>query len=136
MKSSVSILLAFLLLFSTVGMAKTTHWCMGHEMESVVAFGEKHIDCGMEMTSEQKDPTDATADPGSCCKNTTEHVQVDDEFQLSSLDHSIDLPFVYSLITTFIFNASFFTSPVGDIPNYSSPPPQQDLQLLHEAFLI
>ena len=134
MKSTVSLILAFFLLFSTVGMAKTTHWCMGHEMESVVGFGEKHLDCGMEMHEDQEDASNT--DPSSCCKNTTQHLQVDDDFQLSSLDHSLDLPFVYALFQTFVFGANFFTSAVGALPQYCSPPPQQDLQLLYETFLI
>ena len=134
MKAFISIALAFFLLFSTVGMAKTTHWCMGHEMESVVGFGEKHLDCGMEMPDEQEDTSNT--DPSSCCKNTTQHLQVDDDFQLSSLDHSLDLPFVYALLQTFVFGANFFTAEPADLPEYSSPPPPQDLQLLYETYLI
>lgn len=132
MKAFISISLAFSLLFSTVGMAKTTHWCMGHEMESVVGFGEKHLDCGMNMPNEQKD----ASDPSSCCENTIQHLQVDDDFQLSSLDHSLDLPFVYALLQTFVFGANFFTTVAADLPQYSSPPPPQDLQLLYETYLI
>ncbi len=134
MKAFISIALAFFLLLSTVGMAKTTHWCMGHEMESVVGFGEKHLDCGMELPDEQEDASNT--DPDSCCKNTTQHLQVDDDFQLSSLDHSLDLPFVYALLQTFVLGANFFTIIAGDIPQNSSPPLPQDLQLLYETYLI
>jgi len=133
-KAFISIALAFFLLFSTVGMAKTTHWCMGHEMESVVGFGEKHLDCGMEMPGQEGGASNA--DPDSCCKNTTQHLQVDDDFQLSSLDHSLDLPFVYALLETFVFGVNFFDVVAGVIPQYSSSPPPQDLQLLYETYLI
>jgi len=133
-KAFISIALAFFLLFSTVGMAKTTHWCMGHEMESVVGFGEKHLDCGMEMPGQEGGASNA--DPDSCCKNTTQHLQVDDDFQLSSLDHSLDLPFVYALLETFVFGVNFFNVVAGTIPQYSSSPPPQDLQLLYETYLI
>ena len=134
MKAFISIALSFFLLFSTVGMAKTTHWCMGHEMESVVGFGEKHLDCGMEMPGQEGGASNA--DPDSCCKNTTQHLQVDDDFQLSSLDHSLDLPFVYALLETFVFGVNFFDVVAGVIPQYSSSPPPQDLQLLYETYLI
>lgn len=105
---------------------------MGHEMESVLGFGEKHLDCGMNMPNEQKD----ASDPSSCCENTTQHLQVDDDFQLSTLDHSLDLPFVYALLHTIVFNANFFTAVAAAIPQYNSPSPPQDLQLLHETYLI
>ena len=109
---------------------------MGHEMQSVVGFGEKHLDCGMEKPSKRENQTNTSAELGTCCENTTQHLQVDDDFQLSSLDHSLDLPFVYALLQTFVFGANFFSSPAGAIPHYSPPPPPQDLQLLYETFLI
>lgn len=132
MKSSLSILLAFLLLFSTVGVAKTTHWCMGHQMDSKIGFGKEHLDCGMEVPIEDS----TSEDPSSCCENKIQHLQVDDDFQLSSLDHSLDLPFVYALLQTFVFGANFFTTVAANLPEYSSPPPPQDLQLLYETYLI
>lgn len=107
---------------------------MGHEMASVVGFGEKHLDCGMEMPGQQEDTPNT--DPDSCCKNTTQHLQVDDDFQLSSLDHSLDLPFVCALLQTFVFGVNFFNTAAEAIPQYSSPPPPQDLQLLYETYLI
>ncbi|MEY3644442.1 MAG: hypothetical protein RLZZ207_1137 [Bacteroidota bacterium] len=103
-------------------------------MESAVGFGQKHLDCGMEMPEEQNDAS--IPDPISCCENTTQHLQVDDDFQLSSIDHSLDIPFVYALLKTFFFGANFFTTVAGDIPQYSSPSPPQDLQLLYETYLI
>ena len=134
MKAFISIALAFFLLFSTVGIAKTTHWCMGHEMESAVGFGQKHLDCGMEMPEEQNDAS--IPDPISCCENTTQHLQVDDDFQLSSLVHSFDLPFVTALLQTFASEVNFFIPAIGANPQYCSPSPPQDLQLLYETYLI
>jgi hypothetical protein len=43
------------MLFSTIGMAKTTHFCMGHAMKSEFGFGEKHLNCGMEMPMDHSD---------------------------------------------------------------------------------
>jgi hypothetical protein len=136
-KAFISICLSFLLLFSTVGMAKTTHWCMGHEMESVVGFGEKHLDCGMEMPAEQENSGDASADPDSCCKNTTQHLQVDDDFQVSQLDFQLNPIFILPFVQVFVVGFDFFAVNALHFPAESSPdPPKRDFQLLYQTFLI
>ena len=130
MKSSVSILLAFLLLFSTVGMAKTTHWCMGHEMDSTIGFGEKHLDCGMELPANQEDPS-------SCCENKTQHLQVDDDFQFSQVDFQLNPTFTLPFIQVFVFELDFFSIQEIYFSAESSPPfPKRDFQLLYQTFLI
>jgi hypothetical protein len=135
MKSSVSILLAFLLLFSTVGMAKTTHWCMGHEMESAIGFGEKHLDCGMELPA---DPNESTPeDPSSCCENKTQHLQVEDDFQVNQVEFQLSPAFTLSFLQVFIFEVDFFSIQEVDFPSDHSPPvPKRDFQLLYQIFLI
>ncbi len=135
MKSSVSILLAFLLLFSTMGMAKTTHWCMGHEMESAIGFGEKHLDCGMELPSEDSNTT--SEDPSSCCENKTLHLQVDDDFQVSQVEFQLSPTFTLPNLQIFIFKVDFFNIQEVDFHTEHSPPvPNRDFQLLYQSFLI
>ena len=135
MKSSVSILLAFLLLFSTVGMAKTTHWCMGHEMESAIGFGEKHLDCGMELPNE--DSTTSSEDPSSCCENKTQHLQVDDVFQVIQIEFQLSPSYILPPLQAFIFEVDFFSIQEVDFPSEHSPPvPKRDFQLLYQSFLI
>jgi hypothetical protein len=136
MKSSVSILLAFLLLFSTVGMAKTTHWCMGHEMDSTIGFGEKHLDCGMEVPADQENEA-TPEDPSSCCENKTQHLQVDDDFQFSQVDFQLNPTFTLPFIQVFVFEFDFFAVSAIDFPAESTPdPPKRDFQLLYQTFLI
>lgn len=128
-----SILLAFLLLFSTMGMAKTTHWCMGHEMESAIGFGEKHLDCGMELPSEDS----SSGDPSSCCENKTQHLQVDDDFQLSQVEFQLSPSFTLPLLQVFVFEGDFFSIQEVVFPTEHSPPVlQRDFQLLYQSFLI
>ena len=68
MKSSISILIALLVFFASVGMAKTTHFCMGMEMKSEIGFGKKHVDCGMEMPMDHSEnEQDNQQDTRSCC---------------------------------------------------------------------
>jgi hypothetical protein len=136
MKSAVSLILALFLLFSTVGMAKTTHWCMGHAMDSAIGFGEKHLDCGMELPADQENEA-TPEDPSSCCENKTQHLQVDDDFQVSQLDFQVDPSFTLPFIQVFVVGFDFFAVSAIDFPVESSPdPPKRDFQLLYQTFLI
>jgi hypothetical protein len=136
MKSTVSLILALFLLFSTVGMAKTTHWCMGHAMDSAIGFGEKHLDCGMELPADQENEANPE-DPSSCCENKTQHLQVDDDFQVSQLDFQLNPTFAIPFIQVFVFGLDFFAVTAIHFPTESSPdPPKRDFQLLYQTFLI
>jgi hypothetical protein len=136
MKSTVSLILALFLLFSTVGMAKTTHWCMGHAMDSAIGFGEKHLDCGMELPADQENEA-TSEDPSSCCENKTQHLQVDDDFQVSQLDFQLNPTFTLPFIQVFVVGLNFFAGSAIHFPTESSPdPPKRDFQLLYQTFLI
>lgn len=137
MKSLISISLSVFMLFSTVGMAKTTHFCMGHEMKSEIGFGEKHLDCGMSMPMEHSEnEAEENPDTSSCCENITEHLQVDDDVQLKKLDFKLDLNFSIALVQIFIFGIDSYSSEIHKVGFYLPPPPTQDLHVLYESFLI
>jgi len=137
MKSLISISLALFVLFSTVGMAKTTHFCMGHAMKSEIGFSQKHLDCGMNMPMDHSDhEADNKQDPNSCCENITEHLQVDDEVQIKNLDIKLDLNFAIALIQVFVIGSDYFSIESEIAPHHPSPPPAQDLHVLYETFLI
>ena len=133
MKARTSILLALLLLFSTVGIAKTTHVCMGHEMESVIGFGKKLLNCGMELPNKNS----TSKDPSSCCENKTQHLQVDDDFQLTKVAFQLTPLFIQPVLPDFILEINFFSSQKETFCNENSPPGiTRDFQLLYQSFLI
>ncbi len=137
MKAQVSILLALLVFFASVGMAKTTHFCMGTEMMSELGFGAKHVDCGMEMPMDHSDnDPDNQKDPNSCCENVTEHLQVDDEFQLKKLDIQFQLNFAVALVQVFVFGLEANTDAPNTFSAESTPPISRDYQVLYQNFLI
>jgi hypothetical protein len=136
-KTFVSISLAFFVLFSTIGMAKTTHFCMGHAMKSEIGFGEKHLDCGMEMPMDHSEnEQDNQKDPSSCCENITEHLQVDEDVQLKKFEIKLDLNFALALVQVFIFGLDASLQENPELPHYPSPPPVEDLHVLYETHLI
>ncbi|MCU0400977.1 MAG: hypothetical protein MUE75_08205 [Algoriphagus sp.] len=137
MKTLVSISLAFFVLFSTIGMAKTTHFCMGHAMKSEIGFGEKHLDCGMEMPMDHSDnEQDNSKDPKSCCENITEHLQVDEDVQLKKFEAKIQFNFAVAFFEVFLFGVDPLTSVDSQVTYYLSPTPPEDLHLLFESLLI
>jgi len=117
-------------------MAKTTHWCMGHAMDSAIGFGEKHLDCGMELPADQENEA-TSEDPSSCCENKTQHLQVDDDFQVSQIDFQLNPTFTLSFIQVFVVGFDFFKISAIHFPAEFSPdPPKRDFQLLYQTFLI
>ena len=104
-------------------------------MESAIGFGEKHLDCGMELPA---DPNRSIPeDPSSCCENKTQHLQVEDDFQVSQFDLQVNLSFTLSFVQAFVFGVDFLTLYRVDFPKESSPPnPKRDFQLLYQSFLI
>ena len=137
MKASVSIIMALLVFLASVGMAKTTHMCMGTEMKSELGFGAKPVDCGMEMPMDHSEnSSDNQKDPKSCCENITEQIQVDDEFQLKKLDFQFQLDIAVALVQVFIFGLDQIEAEQTFFSPYLSPPLDQNLQVLYQNFLI
>ena len=118
-------------------MAKTTHFCMGHAMKSELGFGEKHLDCGMEMPMDHSEnEQDNQKDPNTCCENITEHLQVDEDVQLKKFEIKLDLNFALALVQVFIFGIDSSLQENPQLPHYPSPPPVEDLHVLYETYLI
>jgi hypothetical protein len=132
-----SISLAFLVLFSSVGMAKTTHFCMGQAMKSDIGFSPKHLDCGMAMDMDHEESdSNSEKPPQSCCENITEHLQVDDDVQLEKNHYSFNLDFALALTQIFIFGLDSVDTDQPTFTLYASPPLIQDFHVLFEQFLI
>ncbi|MDO8966271.1 hypothetical protein [Algoriphagus sp.] len=137
MKTIFSISLAFLVLFSSIGMAKTTHFCMGHAMKSDFGFSPKHLDCGMAMDMDHEE-SDSKSEKStqSCCENITEHLQVDEDVQLEKNHYSFNVVFAVALAQVFIFGLDSVETEQPTFALYTSPPLIQDFHVLFEQFLI
>jgi len=127
-----------MILLSSVGLAKTIHLCMGTEMESAIGFSTIEIEC--EMAKKKADchsKSDTTShEEKDCCDEEFELLVLDQELQKSTLNLDISPEFVVSLVYTF-FGVSIFQAEKNE--NYTDYPPpvlRQDLQVLHQSFLI
>jgi len=127
-----------MILLSSVGLAKTIHLCMGMEMESAIGFSTTTIDCGMaKKKADCHSNADSTSkDEADCCDEEFELLVLDQELQKSTLHLDYSPEFVVSLIYTFL-GISIFPSETNE--NYTDYPPpvlRQNLQVLHQSFLI
>jgi hypothetical protein len=138
LKKILSIAFSLMILLSSVGLAKTIHLCMGIEMESAIGFSPSHIECEMAKKKpnchSEKDSSEH--EEKDCCDEEFELLVLDQDLQKSTLNLDYSPEFVISLVYTFLGISIF---PVETNENYSDYPPpilRQDLQVLHQSFLI
>lgn len=124
-----SILLAVLVLFSTVSFTVEKHFC-GDTLIDVAVFSEAHK-CGIEMN-------EAVVAEKHCCKDIVEVVVGQDQLKFSSFE-DLDfkqLQFIASFVCT--YSNLFENLPKQIIPHKDYSPPNLflDIQLLNDTFLI
>ncbi len=125
---SFSMLLALLVLFSTVSFTVVKHYC-GDTLVDVAIFSEAKACGGMENDKSMKK---------SCCDDEVDVVKGQDQLKLSSFE---DLDFEQQQFIdafTFSYINSFENLPKETIPHkeYSPPDLVYDIQVLDEVFLI
>lgn len=129
---SFSVLMAFLVLFSTVYITIESHMC-GDVLIDVSVFSEAEK-CKMEAF--EMEQMAITKD--NCCKDNLEVVKGQDDLKLTSFeDLQIDQQFfVTSLV--YSFDSLFEGLPTQIIPhkNYSPPNLIADIQVLDQVFII
>lgn len=135
MKKSISILLSFLLLMSSSGVAYTQHFCGGKEMASSVTLGEKSLSCGMDMPVSTCDVPTNTEE--GCCDNEHTAVTTDENFSKTSFHINFQKPMVAVGPVFFIpaakIQAAHRSFPVA---YYNPPPLQRNIPVLYQVFLI
>ena len=131
----ISIVLSFLLLLSSSGLAYAQHFCGEYMMEAKITLGEKHLSCGMVMELPGCDDS-PTEKPG-CCENEYTHVDLDDNFAKASFD--LELPSQWVLVTvisTFQPQVSLSSKPPVLLGNHDPPEPERLLYKRYETYLI
>ena len=139
MKKFLSILLAFLILISNVGIAMGTHFCGGKAVESKLMFHQKDLHCG--MAKKQMVCNDHSEEEmlvkSACCENDFLDLEVDDNYNyhqstILKLDPVIAFAFTISFLHLF-----------GDVnaintnyPPYKSPPLVRPFQSLFQVFIL
>ena len=130
--TSLSITLAFLVLFSTVSLTIEKHFC-GDVLVDVSIFSEGE-DCGKDTLALET----AAITKKSCCKNEIDVVQGQKNLTIKTID---DLEFEQQLFLTaftYTYSALFEDLSTQIIPHKDYAPPRLViyLQLVHDTFLI
>ncbi len=127
-----SVVMAVLVLFSTVSWTIEKHTCMGRVMD--VALFSKAQDCGMEaaMLMMEED-----SDENHCCGEEILTIQGQDDLNISFNDITLDQQ-VFVVVFAKAYVALFSSSERQTNINEYYPPPLlvRDIQLLDETFLI
>ena len=123
-----AVLMAFLVMFSTVSVTIEKHYCRGHLMDvSIFAEADK---CNMEMPDKPA--------MKFCCEDVVDVIEGQDELKLSPT-HDFDFEkqqFTDHIIGT--YTELFVPLPEEIVPfkHYNPPKLFKDIQVLNEVFLI
>jgi len=120
-----SVIMAFLVLFSTFSFTVEKHYCGGHLVDSAIFTKVKKC-------------SDANVLPKPCCKDHVEVVKGQDQLKVNSfkdLDLNTQIVFTAFVYSFFQFQESL---PKQIIPHkyYSPPKLVVDLQVLHDVYII
>lgn len=143
-----SVSLALLVFFSSVGLTIDMHYCKG-ELKSVAFIG-KAKSCHDTQSSSTKKMCphhqkmmdmgeDITAEQNNCCQNKTMRSQSDDDKTIVISDvivPNVTLNYVVAFVTTqFSINLSSINQNTY-IEDYHPPIISRDIYVLHESFII
>lgn len=111
---------------------------MGTEMGSAIGFSTSHIECEMAKKKPSCHPENQPSehDEKDCCDNESELLVLDQDVQKSNLNLDFAPEFLVSLVYTFLGISLFSTETNNEYQDYPPPIPRQDLQVLHQSFLI
>lgn len=122
-----------------MGFTLSTHFCGGHAVESVLAIGNQHVDCGM-MEDKQEpsnhDDGKTTLSKIPCCSNEYSEYSIEDDYSAEVISIDVNNTFLFAFVYTYL-------SPILDHSDdnrlhtyYDSPPLIPDIPILNQSFLI
>ncbi|PZX52479.1 hypothetical protein LV84_03486 [Algoriphagus ratkowskyi] len=125
-------------MLSSIGMAKSTHICMGSEMMAEFGLAVKHLDCG--MNNHQQSSTSEHVDfkfANECCQNQFElvHNDADQNLKIVKIGAAHHI-FIAAFTQTFIFGIAPTTSSEQQFSFFIPPPTEKDFVILFQSFLI
>ena len=128
-----SVLLALIVLLSTLSLSVEKHFC-GDTLVDVAIFSQSNK-CGMEMAG--MDTGKAIKSKG-CCKDEVNIIQGQDDLLAKSMDdlEGLQKQLIVAFTHTFFQLFEDVTEPEVSYQNYKPPKIIQDIQVLHDTFLI
>jgi hypothetical protein len=128
-----AILMALVVVLSTMSFTVSQHYCGGELMDS--ALFSKAESCGMDMTISTKN--DCNIQSKNCCKDVIKQIEgkkvVNIDGELFSFQQQL---FVASFIYTYINLFEGLDTNIIPFKNYSPPLLVSDIQVTHQVFII
>jgi hypothetical protein len=138
-KQILSISMAAMLLFGSMGFSWATHYCGGHAVEAKLVLGHSDIGCGMEQ--KQKDCDSGTKkvqfEKQTCCQDDFVQIGVESEYKVvstSEVAHNTDYIATYILSIAIQYEDASLQTP--KYLRYSPPLLIQDIPVMMQSFLI
>lgn len=136
MKKCIALFLSLLMLGSQIGFALSTHYCGGKVSGVAISLVEEKVSCGMEAMQEACASMADGISEQSCCDDKSHIIQLDEDFQKNQRFSNIETEFLAVFAVHYFL---LFDQPLK-AKEYTKPPLppliQQDIQVLHQSFLI
>ena len=136
MKRLSAILLSLIMLFSSMGITYSTHYCMGRAVESKLMIGEHDLSCGMSEMDNACDSEVARFMAPGCCDNTTLSIETEEDYQKQAQKFSLDNSFLFAFSYTLLYSNSFNAEQSVAHSDHHPPPLEQDYLSLYQSFLL
>ena len=136
-RTILTLALALLVVFSSLGMTITRHLCDGEVMS--LALFEHSVACEMEQQKEKLPPCHQPVADDDCCQNQTVLLEVEDQSAASSLIFKLSAPDVaflaaFSVVWSTLFE--MYDPAISLPPDYTPPLLSLDIPVLVQSFLL
>ena len=130
-----ALFLSMLILLSSVSFTVDIHLCAGSIVD--VSFAEEELSCSASLMGElSEDAHNAMRNMG-CCDDLSFNLEGQDELQQANLDVKIDKPCFLAPETTLVdLKKVYIPEDPALFTSYIPPPLIQDVQVLHQTFLL
>lgn len=135
MKKIFSVILSFVILFTSMGFTISSHKCGGKRVKTVLNIGVADVSCGMENTSSKK-CADKNQMKSNCCQDEFQAIQLNDNYtKITSFEYSSPSFTIFFVAILFDLLPNVKT-PHLFFKNYLPPPLVKDIKVLVQSFLI
>lgn len=135
-RTILTLTLALLVVFSSVGMTITQHLCAGEVMAT--AFFSHSANCEMDKQREALPDCHKPVMDDDCCQNQTLVLEVEDEQQVSpTFKLSVpDMTFIAAFTAVWSALFDLYEPAYTHVPDYAPPYLAQDIPVLVQSFLL
>lgn len=121
-----------------MGFSFAAHYCGGKAVKMNLVLDSYTLDCGMKKMkpSCENEQDETNVKKKGCCENEMFSLQVEDDYQRSLNQPSLDFDFVFSFVHTFIQVLASQIDLKAPFAEYSPPLRSQDVLVLFQSFLI